>query len=90
MLKQLSVKNYILIDELDIRLEKGLGIITGETGAGKSILLGALGLMLGQRADVGELLDKKKKCIIEGVFDVFLDELYIKENFRGKGIGLCR
>ena len=70
MLKQLSVKNYILIDELDIRLEKGLGIITGETGAGKSILLGALGLMLGQRADVGELLDKKKKCIIEGVFDV--------------------
>ena len=60
MLKQLSVKNYILIDELDIRLEKGLGIITGETGAGKSILLGALGLMLGQRADVGELLDKKK------------------------------
>ncbi len=70
MLKQLSVKNYILIDELDIRLEKGLGIITGETGAGKSIILGALGLMLGQRADVGELLDKKKKCIIEGVFDV--------------------
>ncbi|MBK7964233.1 MAG: DNA repair protein RecN [Bacteroidetes bacterium] len=70
MLKQLSVKNYILIDELDIRLDKGLGIITGETGAGKSILLGALGLMLGQRADVGELLDKKKKCIIEGVFDV--------------------
>ncbi|MFN0187672.1 MAG: DNA repair protein RecN [Bacteroidia bacterium] len=70
MLKQLSVKNYILIDELDIRLDKGLGIITGETGAGKSIILGALGLMLGQRADVGELLDKKKKCIIEGVFDV--------------------
>lgn len=70
MLKQLSVKNFILIDELDIRLDKGLGIITGETGAGKSILLGALGLMLGQRADVGELLDKKKKCIVEGVFDV--------------------
>ena len=70
MLQQLSVKNFILIDELDIRLEKGLGIITGETGAGKSILLGALGLMLGQRADVGELLDKKKKCIIEGVFDI--------------------
>ena len=82
MLKQLSVKNYILIDELDIRLEKGLGIITGETGAGKSIILGALGLMLGQRADVGELLDKKKKCIIEGVFDVqaYQMETFFEEN----------
>lgn len=81
MLKQLSVKNYILIDELDIRLEKGLGIITGETGAGKSIILGALGLMLGQRADVGELLDKKKKCIIEGVFDVraYQMEIFFEE-----------
>ena len=82
MLKQLSVKNYILIDELDIRLEKGLGIITGETGAGKSILLGALGLMLGQRADVGELLDKKRKCIIEGVFDV--KAYHIKTFFEDK------
>ena len=70
MLKKLSVQNYILIDELDIHLNEGLTIITGETGAGKSILLGALALILGQRADAGSLLDKKKKCIIEGTFDV--------------------
>ncbi|MEP7262849.1 MAG: DNA repair protein RecN [Bacteroidota bacterium] len=68
MLKKLSVRNYILIDELDIHFTNGLTIITGETGAGKSILLGALSMILGQRADAGALLDKKKKCIIEGVF----------------------
>jgi DNA repair protein RecN (Recombination protein N) len=70
MLKRLQVRNYILIDELDISLDKGLSIITGETGAGKSIILGALGLMLGQRADAGLLLNKEKKCIIEGTFDI--------------------
>ncbi|MBL7924648.1 MAG: DNA repair protein RecN [Bacteroidia bacterium] len=70
MLKHLSVQNYVLIDQLDIQFGKGLSIITGETGAGKSILLGALGLMLGQRADTDLLLDKKKKCIVEGVFDI--------------------
>ncbi len=68
MLKKLSVQNYILIDELDIHFSSGLTIITGETGAGKSILLGALSLILGQRADAGSLLDKKRKCIIEGTF----------------------
>jgi DNA repair protein RecN (Recombination protein N) len=68
MLKKLSVQNYILIDELDIHFSNGLTIITGETGAGKSILLGALSLILGQRADAGSLLNKKKKCIIEGTF----------------------
>lgn len=70
MLKRLQVKNYILIDELDISLREGLSVITGETGAGKSIILGALGLMLGQRADAGLLLNKDKKCIIEGTFDI--------------------
>lgn len=70
MLKRLQVKNYILIDELDISLREGLSVITGETGAGKSIILGALGLMLGQRADAGLLLNKEKKCIIEGTFDI--------------------
>lgn len=70
MLKRLSVQNYILIDQLDITLGKGLTIITGETGAGKSIILGALGLMLGQRADANLLLNKEKKCIVEGTFDV--------------------
>ncbi len=70
MLKRLYVKNYVLIDELDISFEKGMSIITGETGAGKSILLGALGLILGQRADAAALQNKSKKCIIEGTFNI--------------------
>lgn len=68
MLTRLYVQNYVLIDELDIPFGKGLSIITGETGAGKSIILGALSLMLGQRADTGLLLNKQKKCIVEGTF----------------------
>ena len=76
MLKQLSINNYVLIDQLEIDLESGLSIITGETGAGKSILLGALGLMLGQRADTDTLLKKDRKCIIEGVFDIRLYKLH--------------
>ena len=73
MLKRLFVKNYILIDELDISFDKGMSVITGETGAGKSILLGALELILGQRADSGTLLHKKTKCIIEGTFQLSKD-----------------
>src|ERR1022692_4181464 len=68
MLKRLFIQNYALIDHLDVNFETGLNIITGETGAGKSILLGALSLILGNRADTGALLDKSKKCIIEGEF----------------------
>lgn len=70
MLTKLSVQNYALIRELDVDFEKGLTIITGETGAGKSILLGALSLILGTRADTSVLLDKNEKCIIEGSFMV--------------------
>lgn len=70
MLKKLSVSNFVLIDQLDIQLSKGLSIITGETGAGKSIILGALGLISGQRADVSVLMSRDKKCIVEAVFDV--------------------
>ncbi len=70
MLKKLSVNNYVLIDQLDIRLEKGLSIITGETGAGKSIILGALGMISGQRVDASLLLNKEKKCIVEAVFEI--------------------
>lgn len=70
MLKRLYVRNYVLIEELDISFGKGMSIITGETGAGKSILLGALGLILGQRADAGALQNKTKKCIIEGTFNI--------------------
>src|SRR5690242_12335798 len=70
MLQRLIIRNYAIIDELDIRFSGGLNIITGETGAGKSILLGALGLILGERADPGVLFQKDTKCIIEGVFAV--------------------
>lgn len=70
MLKTLSIRNYALIDALEIDLAKGLTIITGETGAGKSILLGALGLLLGDRADSTSLYDKEQKCVVEGTFQV--------------------
>ncbi len=68
MLRKLFVQNYALIDELHLHLGKGLNIITGETGAGKSVLMGALGLLLGERADSSSLLDTSKKCIIKGEF----------------------
>ncbi len=70
MLLKLYVQNYALIRELNVELEKGLTIITGETGAGKSILLGALSLILGARADISVLLDKNEKCIVEGTFRI--------------------
>jgi DNA repair protein RecN (Recombination protein N) len=70
MIIKLFVQNYALIRELDIELENGLTIITGETGAGKSILLGALSLILGARADSTVLLDKTEKCIVEGTFRI--------------------
>ncbi|HLO58724.1 MAG TPA: DNA repair protein RecN [Bacteroidales bacterium] len=70
MLSNLIVENYALISKLDIEFKKGLTIITGETGAGKSILLGALALILGRRADTSVLYDKEKKCIVEGTFDI--------------------
>lgn len=68
MLSRLSIQNYAIISELEVDFSHQLNIITGETGAGKSILLGALGLILGQRADSGSLLNREKKCIIEGTF----------------------
>ncbi|MFO8022034.1 MAG: DNA repair protein RecN [Perlabentimonas sp.] len=70
MLKNLFIQNYALIDHLDIDFHEGLNTITGETGAGKSILLGALGLILGNRADIGVLKDKQKNCVVEGTFDI--------------------
>lgn len=70
MLQSLSVENYALIEKLEIEFKSGLNIITGETGAGKSILLGALGLILGQRADTSSLKDNEKNCVIEGIFDI--------------------
>ncbi|MBL4744853.1 MAG: DNA repair protein RecN [Flavobacteriaceae bacterium] len=70
MLTKLFIKNYALIDTLDIDFKKDLSIITGETGAGKSILLGALGLVLGNRADLSALKNTASKCIIEAEFDI--------------------
>src|SRR5690606_22562745 len=70
MLARLLIKNYALIEHLDIRFDKGLNIITGETGAGKSIIMGALGLILGNRAEGKHFFDESKKCIIEGTFKV--------------------
>lgn len=70
MIESIGVRNYALIDKTDIELKKGFTVITGETGAGKSILLGAVGLTLGQRADVSALLDKTKKCIVEITYNV--------------------
>ncbi|MFT6972360.1 MAG: DNA repair protein RecN (Recombination protein N), partial [Roseivirga sp.] len=70
MLQRFSIENYALIKQLEIEPDFQLNIITGETGAGKSIILGALGLLLGKRADIKSLLDQEKKCIIEGTFQV--------------------
>ncbi|WP_024770495.1 DNA repair protein RecN [Aquimarina macrocephali] len=70
MLKGLSIKNFALIEELQVAFDSGLITITGETGAGKSLLLGALGLLLGKRADLSSVKDNSQKCVIEGVFDV--------------------
>ncbi len=70
MLHHLSVQNYALIDKLEVDFSNGLTIITGETGAGKSILLGALGLIAGSRADTQALHDKSKKCIVEVSFNI--------------------
>lgn len=68
MLQKLSIRNYALIDSLDIEFDRGLNIITGETGAGKSIILGALSLILGQRAESKYFFNQDKKCVIEGSF----------------------
>ena len=70
MLKHLLIQNYALIDNLEIDFYQGLNIITGETGAGKSILLGALGLILGNRAETNVLKDRDKSCVVEGLFDI--------------------
>ncbi|MFA9188418.1 DNA repair protein RecN [Flavobacterium sp. FBOR7N2.3] len=70
MITALSIKNYALIEKLTIDFSKGFSIITGETGAGKSIILGALGLVLGKRADLTSLKNKEEKCIIEAQFDI--------------------
>lgn len=82
MLKQLYIKDYALIDELNIDLHRGFSVITGETGAGKSIILGALGLLLGQRADIKAIKSGAKKCTVEAHFDLsrYPMEVFFTEN----------
>jgi len=70
MLKSLFIHNYALIDSLQIDFDRGFTVITGETGAGKSIILGALSLILGQRADARHIKQGETRCVIEGVFDI--------------------
>lgn len=70
MLTRLTIKNYALIDELEVVFDKGFNIVTGETGAGKSIILGALSLIIGNRADLTTIRDSSLKCVVEGVFNV--------------------
>jgi len=70
MLQKLTIRNYALIDNLEINFDKGLNILTGETGAGKSIILGALSLILGQRAESRYFFNQQKKCVIEGSFKI--------------------
>jgi DNA repair protein RecN (Recombination protein N) len=75
MIKALQIKNYALIEQLEMNPSSKLNIITGETGAGKSIMLGAVGLLLGNRADSKVLLNKDQKCVVEGIFDISLYNL---------------
>ena len=75
MLRHLHIRNYALIGELSVDFTEGFSVITGETGAGKSILLGALGFVLGDRADTGVLFDKEMKCVVEAQFELDGDNL---------------
>lgn len=70
MIRSLQIRNYAIIESLEIRFSEGLTIITGETGAGKSILVGALGLIMGERADTKSLYAHDEKCVVEGIFDI--------------------
>lgn len=78
MLKRLTIQNYALIESLDIEFPGGLIIITGETGAGKSIMLGALSLLLGAKGDVAALKDSAKNCVVEGEFEIDGEELILR------------
>ena len=75
MLTELRIANYALIDHLEVNFSKGMTSITGETGAGKSILLGGLALVLGKRADLSTLKDKSKKCFVDATFAIHAYDL---------------
>lgn len=88
MLQELHIHNYAIIDSIEINFSPHLNIITGETGAGKSILMGALSLILGDRADTSVLMDKEKKCFIEGIFHQNSPpvKLFLSENELDEGV----
>lgn len=93
MLKHLLIKNYALIEHLEINPDEKLTMITGETGAGKSIMLGALGLLMGNRADIKSLFDENHKCIIEGTFNIAklkLNDVFEQEELDFEDICLIR
>lgn len=93
MLTHLFIRNYVLIDDLELDLSPGLTIITGETGAGKSILLGAIGLLLGQRSESRVLFSNDTKCIIEGTFDISgykLEPLFAAEELDYSSVTIIR
>src|SRR5690606_14688398 len=75
-LQKISISNYAIIDRLEVTPAEGLNIVTGETGAGKSIILGALSLILGERADSSVLINKDEKCVVEAFFDVAGNEAF--------------
>ncbi|MFA7418888.1 MAG: DNA repair protein RecN [Melioribacteraceae bacterium] len=105
MLKTLLIKDYALIENIEVRFERGLNIITGETGAGKSILIGAMGLLLGERASIEVVRKGAEKSIVEGIFEVasnkkvkrfceqneldFADELIVRREVSLKGTNRC-
>lgn len=84
MLQNLSIRNYALIEELDISFSEGMTTITGETGAGKSILLGALSLLIGARADSSALMKKSAKCVVEGTFRI--DDYHLEDFFTSRDL----
>ena len=79
MLRRLSIRNYVLIDSLETEFPEGLVIITGQTGAGKSILLGALSLLLGSRADASMIGESSDNCVVEGEFAVSRDDVLLRK-----------
>jgi len=88
MLSRLSIQNYAIIDKLEVDFSSQLNIITGETGAGKSIIVGALGLILGQRAESSALLNKEKKCIVEGCFKGELSDGHVSRFLKDNELDL--
>ena len=82
MIRHLHIENYALIEHLDMDFHPGFSVITGETGAGKSIIIGAIGLLLGQRADSRSIKTDAKRCVVEATFDLAHDALddFFKEN----------